>query len=1619
MTTRSYRALPLRSAALLTLLLTGSIALAEVPPPPNDTPATAIDVGTAPAVITGTNVNATDSISATPLGNLPSVPGPDVFYTFTPTTSGSYSFVMIPWIDTPVYGASGGLLPVPNLCLYVRNQSGTVIAGSNANFRDIADSVTVTLTANQTYEIVIDSAESDPRGQEFEFTLVVAQPTPESAEDCATAGELSGDNLPVAVVSSLTGATHDFNLVEGPGKCDVVDASGLALPAPDHVYAFTTGPDPSFAGDYVVTLVPHGIAWNGLVYVADSCPPFFPLGCLGAASHTNSQTRQAESVVVSLDWDTTYYIYVDAATFILPNAEYTLLIDRAQNFSSTELEPNDADNQPNALAAQQNGGQILGGGDADTWAVFANAGDRIYAFVDNGNTLLSSINVDLTLLQPFGFSVVEFDDDDGEGSLSPIATQVLRSSAFSAAIAGARTTAAGEHLLSISAGDAVNVVARYLLHVGVQPADRDPAPECEPNAQPGFADRSAKEYFTGAISEQGDADSFTFDAAVGDRVFIALDGDPERNSGGFDADSPNALNAALTVLDPDGDVFLEHDDANIILAGQEPDYPAEAIFFVAPLTGTYTVQVTGSDVETDFGPGRTYELAIFKNDLAPALSEPLDPVIDSIVPNFMTDTIDITASDDEAGDSGICGVDLAPGSTNLQITNLSFAPGDPTVSFSLALINPVDSGEGKIIVTDCAGNTACSFVEIDAGAPICSGMVTTPGNRFFEYTGPPIHVPDNQPSGPGIESAISVPAGIVNDVNVTVTIEGTRVPDIDIFLRSPSGTLVDVVSDRGSVIAYDITNATFDDSATEQMPIFSSDEPYTGTWLPDDENGGLARYNGQQAQGNWTLNVRDDSNSSNGGARLVHWALEIDAGFPAPEQFEGTVADNTGISTIELVSGTNAVLEVDPSFSPGDLQATYIVRLLNPSAPGSATVRVTDVSDNTCETPITLAGVPDSTLPANTATLTRNFTFSAEVQQRVPPVNPAGALSTVVVNESIKIAQLIVELVVNTEDVGRLAATLESDGETAVLINRVGMDERGSVGLTKDNLSLLLDDDAPVEDDAHLEPALGSIEFIGRHQPDGRGEFIGDGIDTDIRDSMLFVFDGFDTAGTWDLRVADFRLQGASGVRHEFRRWSATAIAPGAAQRLVGTVREPFPQAGVCELLLTPESDNLVVEAEFNAGDAVVEYVVSLLDPTLPGSGTLIIRDCANNDRLVAVNLLPQAADQSLPVIADDPNCVHCFNATDDGPQDTGIESVELLPWSENLIITGLVPDPPNGTASVSFAVALADPGLNGRGVIRVTDGQGFRAHRVVEIDAQAPVCTGTINRTRRYVANDLPQELPDNSAAGVTSTIVVPDSDLVTDFNINFNITHNADFDIDMTFVAPIVQELFSDVGSVGNDFIDVVLDSDADFTIDQGSAPFTGEFQPEPPGSLTLYEGSPAAGTYTLRVADDAQFNRGTFESWAIEISADTFPLRYAGRVTDNVALDTGIESIELLPGSENVTLSVDPFDAGAGIVRYSVDLINEALAGSATVRVTDAAGNHCDVVVCIPFSMPPAMFGDLNGDGAINFADFLLVESCFSPPLPQGLAPCDNCALADYDTDDDNDIADFAQFQANFGG
>jgi hypothetical protein len=70
--------------------------------------------------------------------------------------------------------------------------------------------------------------------------------------------------------------------------------------------------------------------------------------------------------------------------------------------------------------------------------------------------------------------------------------------------------------------------------------------------------------------------------------------------------------------------------------------------------------------------------------------------------------------------------------------------------------------------------------------------------------------------------------------------------------------------------------------------------------------------------------------------------------------------------------------------------------------------------------------------------------------------------------------------------------------------------------------------------------------------------------------------------------------------------------------------------------------------------------------------------------------------------------------------------------------------------------------------------------------------------------------------------------------------------------------------------------------------------------------------------------------------------------GTVTDNQPDDSGVFFVNLLPGSVNIGLVVDPFVPGDPVVTYTVSLIDPNQNGSGEVQATDGSGNTCSSIV-----------------------------------------------------------------------
>ncbi len=145
-----------------------------------------------------------------------------------------------------------------------------------------------------------------------------------------------------------------------------------------------------------------------------------------------------------------------------------------------------------------------------------------------------------------------------------------------------------------------------------------------------------------------------------------------------------------------------------------------------------------------------------------------------------------------------------------------------------------------------------------------------------------------------------------------------------------------------------------------------------------------------------------------------------------------------------------------------------------------------------------------------------------------------------------------------------------------------------------------------------------------------------------------------------------------------------------------------------------------------------------------------------------------------------------------------------------------------------------------------VTDGE-LSNSATANVDVQASQVTLTFSNTSPTTIRDW---------STTTSTISVPTAMTILDVNVQLDISHLRDQDLDIYLRSPdgTRVELFTDVGGNGDNFSGTVLDDQASTSITSGSAPFAGIYRPE--GSLAAVQwqecrGDLDAGDHRRQVA------------------------------------------------------------------------------------------------------------------------------------------------------------------------
>ncbi len=281
------------------------------------------------------------------------------------------------------------------------------------------------------------------------------------------------------------------------------------------------------------------------------------------------------------------------------------------------------------------------------------------------------------------------------------------------------------------------------------------------------------------------------------------------------------------------------------------------------------------------------------------------------------------------------------------------------------------------------------------------------------------------------------------------------------------------------------------------------------------------------------------------------------------------------------------------------------------------------------------------------------------------------------------------------------------------------------------------------------------------------------------------------------------------------------------------------------------------------------------------------------------------------------------------------------------------------------------------------------------------------------FTSTDVPH--PIGPGAGTTiSTIVVPPTvtSSISDVNASIVLTHTAMLDLDVTLLGPtsVSTPLFTDIGSTTQPAMDIGLDDQAALPI----GPFTVVtdiiYQPEQPGRLAAFNGTVAAGTWTLQVADDlTNTSGGVLQGWSLEICGDP-PPDYGIQLNKTVGVEPAVcattDTITVPPGGfdvyycytvQNIGLNTltthDLVDSELGILLSGVNqslppgdtfsfiqqaTISATVTNNATWTASDGTGSPSanDTATVIVPQYCPAGYRDVT-------VDYTFFEGTFPPP------------------------------------
>jgi subtilisin-like proprotein convertase family protein len=211
---------------------------------------------------------------------------------------------------------------------------------------------------------------------------------------------------------------------------------------------------------------------------------------------------------------------------------------------------------------------------------------------------------------------------------------------------------------------------------------------------------------------------------------------------------------------------------------------------------------------------------------------------------------------------------------------------------SFAVTVPAAAPPGSAVALTADVRFAGGYSPLTTQGRVVIGQPATESVQAF-YTGPPVAIPDNNPTGVAVPLTFSgvgpVSGGVTFSIDgtdcssvagsTTVGLDHTFVRDLIGTLTAPDGTSARLFERTGGS-GNNLCQVRLVDTATRSIQTaIQAENPYTGEWRPAQP---LAGFQGTDADGTWLFSVSDVTAVDTGSIRSVSMTLQ---GYePAPIQ---------------------------------------------------------------------------------------------------------------------------------------------------------------------------------------------------------------------------------------------------------------------------------------------------------------------------------------------------------------------------------------------------------------------------------------------------------------------------------------------------------------------------------------------------------------------------------------------------------------------------------------------------------------------------------------------------------------------------------------------------------------